>query len=193
MIKKPDYKKLYDIAENQSGFFTSGQAEKAGYSWERLSNLVKSGKFSRMAWGIYRIALFPASPYDDFFVAFLKSGPNSVLSHASALSIYDLSDVLPGEIHLIIPKTRSRRRDGIKYHVCKITKNEITSYRGLPITTVERTIADSIRSGLNDFLIKQAIQQGIDRGMMTRESLIDQAGRSGKKTIETVRAILDKV
>ena len=193
MTKKPDYQNLYKIAESQSGFFTSSQAKKAGYSWERLSSLSKQKKFTRIEKGIYRITLFPASPFEDLFIAVLKSGSNSVISHNSALSIYDLSDILPGEIHMIIPQTRSRRRKGIKYHICRISKNEITSYKGLPITTVERTITDGIRSGLDANLIKQAINQGIDRGMITRESLSDQARHYGKNVFEIIHSILNGV
>ena len=193
MKEKPNYQGLYEIAESQAGYFTTQQASGAGYSRKDLSALSKRGKFSRMAWGIYRIVLFPATPFDDLFIAVLKSGPNAVISHASALSIYDLSDVLPGEVHVIIPKSRSRRRAGIKYHTCKISKNEITSYKGLPITTVERTITDVFRNGLDPNLVKQATQQAINRGMITRESLSDQARRSGKNTIETIRSILAEV
>ena len=193
MKEKPNYQKLYEIAESQGGYFTTKQAERAGYSRKDLSALSKRRKFSRVAWGIYRITLFPTTSYDDFFMAVLKSGTNSVISHNSALSIYDLSDILPGEIHIIIPQTRSRRRKGIKYHICRISKNEITSYKGLPITTVERAITDGIRSGLDANLIKQATNQGINRGMITRESLSDQARHYSKRTFETIQSILDEV
>lgn len=192
MKAKPDYKKLYEIAESQAGYFTTKQAARAGYSRKDLSALAKRGKFSRMEWGIYRIALFPATPYDDLFIAVLKSGPNAVISHASALSVYDLSDVLPGEVHVIIPKSRSRRRAGIKYHTCKISKNEITSYQGLPITTEERTITDVMRNGLDPNLVRQAIHQGIDRGMLTRKSLLDQVRHSDKRTLAMIHSIFSE-
>jgi predicted transcriptional regulator of viral defense system len=186
MNKKTNYNELYKIAESQSGFFTTKQAKKAGYSWERLSSLSKQKKFQRIERGIYRIMLFPSSQFEDFFIAVLKSGEDSVVSHESALYVYDLSDILPDEIHITIPKNRSRRREGIKYHICRINKNEITSYQGLPITTVERTIADIIRTGMDIHLVNQSIKQAIERGMITRQSLLDET----KNFSKTVRKII---
>jgi predicted transcriptional regulator of viral defense system len=186
MTKNPDYQKLYDIAENQAGYFTASQAEKTGYSWERLSDLSKVGRFQRIERGIYRISLFPSSRFEDLFIAVLKSGENSVVSHESALSVYDLSDVMPGKIHIIIPKNRSRRRKGIRYHTVNIRKEEVTTYEGLPITTAERTIVDYFRNGGDLNQVKLAIHQALNRGMVTKESLLKQANFFGKKTINIV-------
>ena len=44
---------LYDIAESQTGYFTATQAEIIGLSWERLSSNVKTGRFLRVAHGVY--------------------------------------------------------------------------------------------------------------------------------------------
>jgi predicted transcriptional regulator of viral defense system len=113
MEAKPDYDRLYEIAEAQAGYFAASQAQTAGFSTERLSANVKSGRFVRITQGVYRLFHFPGSPYEDMFVAWLRTGPSSVISHESALAINELSDVLPGEIHLIVPRNASRRRKGI--------------------------------------------------------------------------------
>ena len=42
-------------------------------------------------------------PNEDLFIAWLETGPNSVISHDSALALYDLSDALPAAIHLTVP------------------------------------------------------------------------------------------
>src|SRR5512145_234241 len=104
MITKPNYTRLYEFIEDQVGFFTAAQAQQAGFSWERLSNSVKSGKFLRVIAGIYRLAQFPHSPHEDLYTAWLSTGPHSVVSHESALAFYELSDVLPSEIHIIVPR-----------------------------------------------------------------------------------------
>lgn len=43
MKKTPDFNKLYAVAENQASYFSSNQAEAAGYSYERLSDLTARG------------------------------------------------------------------------------------------------------------------------------------------------------
>ncbi len=182
MTKISSYKKLYDIAENQAGYFSTRQAEANHCSKKNLYILKKGGKLKRIEWGIYRFTYFPSSPYEDLFLAILKTSGKSVLSHETALSVYELSDTLPGEINIIIPKTHSRRRQNIKYHIQKITDDEITKYKGLPITTVERTIIDVLNSGGDIIQVNKAIIEALNRGMTTKAQLLAQTQRSSPKT-----------
>ena len=181
MNTKPDYDQLYEIAEEQAGYFTTTQAKKAGFSWERLSNNVKSGKFQRIAQGVYRLAHFPGSAYEDLFIAWLVTGPNSVISHESALAVYDLSDMLPGEVHVIMPRNASRRRKGIRLHTNQLSLEEITTRAGLPVTSVARTITDVANSGMSQELVFQAIHEALQRGLVSKDELLAQeANRGGR-------------
>jgi predicted transcriptional regulator of viral defense system len=192
MNKKPNYQKLYNIAENQAGYFTSSQAKTAGYSWERLSSLTKSGKFQRIEKSIYRISQFPFSSFEDLHIALLKSGPYAVISHETALSLYELSDAMPGEIHITFPRTSSRRRKGIRYHTKKITNKEITSYQGLRVTTVARIIIDLIESGFEPVQVMKAIDQAVQRGLMTKEDLILAARKKGEMVNKKISSYFAK-
>ena len=42
---------LFYIVEDQGGYFTAAQARSVGFSWERLSNNVKSEQFDRVSTG----------------------------------------------------------------------------------------------------------------------------------------------
>ena len=190
---KPDFDHLYSIAEDQAGYFTTRQASEAGYTRERLSDLTTRGQFIRIQRGIYRLPHFPASRFEDLFIAHLRAGPASVISHDSALAVYDLSDVLPSETHVIIPRTGSRRRDGLRLHTHKIQDNEITKREGLPVTTPARTIADMITSGLGYELVKQAVVEALQRGLTTKANLLDQAERHSRQVAETMQKILKEV
>ena len=183
MSKKPNCNQLYDIAENQGGYFSASQARECGFAWDRLSKNVKSGKFTRVVRGVYRFTQFPYSPYEDLFIAHLRAGPKSVISHESALSVYELSDLLPHEIHIIVPRSSSVRRKGIRQHTNKLDKEDISSREGLPITTVARTLADIASSGLAEELVIQAIDEALSRGLVTEKDLknqeITRGGRFG--------------
>jgi len=187
----PVYSHLYDIAETQGGYFTAKQAARAGYSLQDLFSLKSGKKISHIAYGIYRITHYPASEYEDIMVAILKSGPNAVVSHDTALAVYQLSDIMPATIHITIPKNRFRGHKEIKYHTSSITPQEITTFNGLPITTIERTITDVIRSGMEISLIRQAIEQAIRRGMITSSSLMKQASQYGEKTRNEIKNYLE--
>ena len=179
MRKILDYDQLYNIAENQGGYFTASQARELGFAWDRLSKNVKSGKFTRAAHGVYRLTQFPYSSYEDLFIACLRAGPKSVISHESALSVYALSDVLPHEIHIIVPRSSSVRRKGIKQHTNQLEEGEITSREGLPITTVARTLADVSSSGLAEELVIQAIDEALIQGLVTKNDLQLQEKKRG--------------
>lgn len=180
MKRKPDYERLYEIAESQAGYFTAKQAKTVGFSAERLSGNVRSGRLLRVARGIYRLKHFPASPHEALFVACLATGSHSVISHESALALYELSDVLPTAIHLIVPRTASRRRKGLCLHTNRLQPDDVTHYAGLPVTTVARTIADVASSGLGEALVRQAIREALQQGLVTRQELRDQAARGGR-------------
>jgi predicted transcriptional regulator of viral defense system len=179
MVTNPDYNQLYNIAEGQGGYFAASQARKLGFSWDRLSKNVGTGRFTRVAHGVYRLIQFPGSAFEDLFIAWLRAGPNSVISHESALSVYDLSDMLPTEIHIIVPRSSSVRRKGIRQHTNQLEDSEVTTREGLPITTVARTLADVSTTGLAKEQVKLAINEGINNGMVTMGMLWDQAEKRG--------------
>ncbi len=146
--------------------------------------------FDRIRPGIYRLKRFPASPNEDLFVAWLRTGPHSVISHDSALALYDLSDLLPDTIHLIVPRTASRRHPGLRLHTNRLQPGDVTQYAGLPVTSVPRTIVDMIASGLSEELVRQAIDDALRRGMVTADQLRDAANRQGGRALRLIEPAL---
>lgn len=179
MNSGPDYQQLYETAESQAGYFAAHQARESGFTWERLSSNVNSGRFIRVRRGIYRLTQFPGSDFEDHFVAWLRTGPDSVISHESALALYDLSDVLPSEIHVIVPRTSSRRRPDIRQHTHRLDAGEVTTREGLPVTTVPRTLADVAASGLAEEQVRLAIREAIERGLASARALGNYAQKRG--------------
>jgi len=186
----PPLQTLYQIAEPQAGYFTATQGNAAGYSRQQLSYHARSGRFMRIRPGIYRLALFPASPYEDLFVAWLRLGSDAVLSHQTALALYELSDTLPAQIHATIPRSKSRRHPGLRLHTNSLRSDEVTQLYGLPVTTPLRTMADVAQGGLSDELIIQAIRQSIERGLATAPTLLDAAAQYGGRVGALIRCVL---
>jgi predicted transcriptional regulator of viral defense system len=193
MAQKPNYNGLYEIAESQAGYFTASQARDVGFSWERLSSNARKGLFLRVARGVYRLVRFPGSVHEDLFVAWLRTGRKAVISHESALSLYDLTDVLPSEIHVIVPETASRRRKGIRQHTNLLAPDDITYRDGLPVTTVARTISDVSFSGLAEELVQQAIEEALERGLTSQDELLLYANRRGGRAKRIIQTTLSEV
>jgi predicted transcriptional regulator of viral defense system len=188
----PKHHQLYEIAERQAGYFTASQARTAGFTQPLLSYHTRTGQFTRVRRGIYRLTRFPEQPHADLFVAWLQTGPNSVISHESALALYELSDILPGQVHVTVPRTASRRRQGIRLHTNRLPKGEITHRAGLPVTAVTRTLADVIGNGVPEEQINQAIQEALTRGLVTEQMLFDIAVRRGGQVERMVRHALHR-
>lgn len=189
--KGPDHNALYRIAEQQAGYFTAEQAAGAGFSWERLTDHTQGGRFQRVSHGIYRLSQFPASRFEDLFAAWLRCGPNSAISHESALALYDLSDVLPSETHVTVPRTASRRRPGIRLHTSRLPRKDVVRREGLPVTSVPRTIADVARAGLAEDHVVTAVRQALQRGLTTKEALVAEAKRRGGRLAYLINSALN--
>jgi len=185
--------RLYALAEPQAGYFTAAQAQTAGFSHSLLAYQVKTGRFLRVDHGIYRLAQFPHSPFEDLYAAWLKAGPAAVISHESALVVYGLSDHLPGAVHLIVPRTASRRRTGLRLHTHHLERQDITRREGLPLTTVPRTLADVAAGGLAEELVVQATQEALQRGLTTHATLRAYAQRRGGRGARLLLKTLEQV
>ena len=107
-MKKNSYKKmaqrLYEHASAQGGYFTTKQAQEAGYASSTHSYNVKAKNWVRELRGIYRLANYPYPDHRDKIEYSLwssnrKGQPQGVYSHQTALSLYDLSDVNPAKIY----------------------------------------------------------------------------------------------
>jgi predicted transcriptional regulator of viral defense system len=191
---RPDPDQLYAVSEAQAGYFTTSQAKQAGYSRGLVAHHAKTGAFERIRWGVYRLRRFPASRREDLYIAWLEAGTRAVVSHDSALELYGLSDLLPSETHITLPRTSSRRRPGIQMHTTDLHANEIAVRDGLPVTTVARTIADVARSGGAAELVEQAVHEALGRGLVGEEELREQASRrGGRAKREILAALADRV
>ena len=184
---------LYQIAEDQAGYFSLVQAREIGIRRNQIYRELKRGKFKKSTWGIYRFVQFPASRFEGIHVAVLSAGQHAVVGFQTALYVYDLSDIIPDEIHLILPTTSSRRRPGIRVHTTQLTPEDITHFEGLPITTVDKTISDCAFAYVDDEQIRIAIFQSLRRGMSTRKKLINQARNRPARVLELISRFVREV
>ena len=109
--------------------------------------------------------------------AWLWSEHAGVFSHQTALSLENLSDALPAQLHLTLPRAWRTRRfrlpSGLVLHFAEVPKKERSWLGAVPITSVPRTLNDCAREGLSPELLKQATQQALRRGLATKAELAE--------------------
>src|SRR5690606_17701934 len=96
-----DHDELYRLTEAQAGYFTSAQALAVGMDPSTLSYHARpGGRYVRVRRGLYRLRHFPSSPFEHVVAAWLPlRQADAVVSHASAMELYGLSDVIPEVVH----------------------------------------------------------------------------------------------
>jgi len=166
---------LYGITEGQLGYFTAAQARDAGVHQVRLVQLHRSGDIERVSRGVYRLARYPVSPLGHYMEAALwpqvrRPDVRGVISHASALALYEISDVSPAKVHITLPVSFRVRRAvprRLVLHYANLAEREVRQVEGVPVTTAERTIRDAHADRLGPALVRQAIADGRRTGHLT--------------------------
>lgn len=194
-----DHDELYRRAEAQAGYFTAQQAVAAGMDRSTLRHHARpGGRYERVRRGLFRLRHFPSSPYEHVMAAWLPlRDAGAVVSHESALELHGLSDVIPNAIHLTLPRSErgQRRRTGVRLHTLNRppTKAEIRNVEGLPVTSPERTIVDSLEAGVQPEQVEMAIRQALERGMTTQRRLTDAASERSARVRKFVERRLEQV
>ncbi len=165
------------VAESQAGYVTTKQAEEAGFHRNTLRHHAREGgRLEHAGRGLYRLRFYPSSPFDHVTAAWMLIGAEiAVVSHETALELYDLSDVIPSKVHLTLPR-RYRHRTaptGVRLHFPRepLSDDEFRSIRGLPTTSPERTILDALEAGTQPEQIEMAVGQALERELTTPSRL----------------------
>lgn len=187
----PDWDALFEVAQGQAGYFTTRQGAAAGYSPQLLAYL-GAKKVVRVRRGIYRLVHFPASDHEDLVVLWLWSEQTGVFSHETALALHDLSDTLPGKVHMSLPAAWRRRRfrvpAGLVLHFADIADAERASFSAVPVTAPLRTLEDCLDANVAPSLVRQAVLQARQRGLITAKDEARLASQlSGRRRARSQR------
>lgn len=193
-MTRPDSDALFQMANEQAGYFTAAQARAAGYSWPLLSYHARRGRFARVARGLYRLRDYPTSPREELIAAWLRLAPDAAISHESALEVLDLSDLIPQSIHVTVPRARRKLtpQPGVAIHTTTrpLEAADVFTRDGVRITTPERTIVDVAESGAAPEQVIEAARQAIDRGLTTPARLREEARSRGRRVSSLIERAL---
>jgi very-short-patch-repair endonuclease len=122
--------------------------------------------------------------------AVLASGPDAVLSHWSAASLWGIRPNSRSIIDVTCPR-KSRSWAGIKRHHKALPADEVREEEGIPVTTVPRTIFDLAATESLDE-IKRLLREMEYKELWDRLSLLDLIERyPGRRGIRKVTAALE--
>jgi predicted transcriptional regulator of viral defense system len=182
---------LLERAQQQYGYLTPNDARELDIDPTQLRLMAARRTLVHLGHGLYRMPMVPATQLDAYMEAILWTGRRGVLSHATALDLYELCDVNPSAIYLTVPsgfRTRKAVPEIYRLHRFDLDPAEVGRHEDIPIVTPERGILGGIEQALGWQLIDQAIGTARARGLITQPAaerlgalrhLPQQAVRSG--------------
>lgn len=102
------------------GAFRTHQATELGISSRTLYQLRDAGKLDQLSRGVFRLAALPAPAHPDLLVIATRL-PEAVLCLISALAYHDLTEEVPHEVHIALPRGAEQPRlDHPPLHVVRL-------------------------------------------------------------------------
>jgi hypothetical protein len=131
---------LARIARSQHGLVTRKQLLAAGVSKEEIRRRIKKGSLLVVHRGVYRVGHRAPSIEARYLAAVLACGDGAVLSGEAAGYLWGLIKGSAPPPEVTTPKDRKVK--GIRTRRARRGEIEATTWRGIPITTVPRTLVD---------------------------------------------------
>ena len=129
------------LARRQHGVVTRAQLIEAGFTPAAIKQRVSGGRLHQLHRGVYAVGHTKLTDDATFIAAVFACGDGAVLSHRSAIEHWKMRGSARGPVHVTVPNG-GKTKPGIVVHR---GTPEATSLRGVPITTVPRTILDFAR------------------------------------------------
>jgi hypothetical protein len=134
---------IAQLAARQSGHVTRTQLLALGLAPSTVAAWVSRGELVQVHAGVYAVGYRRVEPVARAMAAVLAAGPGAVLSHDSALALWNLRR-WPREPEVLAP--RRVRRPGIVAHRSRALRGaELTTQLGVPVTRAARALADMRR------------------------------------------------
>jgi len=179
---------IRELAERQHGVVARRQLLEMGLGSGLIRDRVRGGKLIQLHRGVFALGHRRIGLPGEWIAAVLAAGPAAVLSHGSAAHLWDLRRSR-GAIEI----TRSSGgigRTGIGIYQAKLLPRDVTARAGIPVTTVERTLAD-IAAGLDERQLEHAVVAADRAGTLSWTRLVETLDRSsGRVGVARLRRVV---
>jgi putative AbiEi antitoxin of type IV toxin-antitoxin system/uncharacterized protein DUF559 len=167
------------LAGKQWGVVSRAQLHEAGVGDSTVTAWVRNGRLHRMHRGVYALGHTAVGVMGRVKAALLWAGPGALLSHTTAAWWWGIVTAEPTVIHLSVPgRTKSSR--GLRVH--RPRELEGTVHKGMPVTTVSRTIRD-ISSMLQFRDLRKALAEADFKRLLDIKELRATRGQPGGATL----------
>jgi very-short-patch-repair endonuclease len=166
------------LAAEQWGVLSLRELRMCGMSRDAVKVRVRNGRLHPLYRGVYAVGHANITREGRFLAAVKACGPNAVLSHFSAAAHYDLVR-WDGRFPEVTTRTERAHR-GIRVHrSSKLEVQDITSHKGIPITTPARTLID-LAATFDYTALRRAVREA-QRKLVTSRQILETLDRLGPR------------
>ncbi len=182
---------LADLAGRQHGRVALWQLEALGLKRSAVARRAAGGRLHRVRRGVYAVGHCAETPEGILMSAVLACGPGAVLSHRSAADHLGLRACARKRVEVTAADRRGHGLPGIEVHRSRtLDRADVTIARGIPCTTVARTLLD-----LAEVVDRRALERAIEQAERLRvfdgRKVHDVLSRAnGRRGAPVLRAIL---
>lgn len=184
---------LSALAFQQAGYFTAAQALDVGYSYQAQKYHVDHGNWVRVQRALFRLPGWPSEATDAYARWSVWSRDRGVVSHESALSVYDLSDVNPAQIHMTVPADFRASDSAVVLHRGEVPSDDTEQRPGWRVTAPLRTLIDVAGSDTPIEFVEDAVADALERGLVTPRRLSSGAESRGGRAAKRLPDVLARI
>jgi very-short-patch-repair endonuclease len=181
---------LAELTGRQHGVVSIRQLEALGLGPRGAQNRAERGALHRLHRGVYAVGHRVVSSDGARIAAVLACGPGAVLSHRSAAAAWGLRATDRARHEITVARRRRPRADIDVRFTRRLGAEDVATLRGIPITSIARTLID-LAAVLRPDALERAVHQAevlrlLDAGAL--RSAVDRA--DGRRGVGTLRRVL---
>lgn len=166
-------RRLAEVTSTQWGMITTAQAKTLGVSRVDLARMADAGHLERLAHGVYRDSGIPDDRWSELRAAWLSTSPKLLaeardrrggdvtVAGESAALLNGIGDHRAHRHEFVAPQRRQTQRSDIRYRQRELDPVDVTMAEGLPVMTMERTIADLLESNIDFSLVADTLRDAV--------------------------------
>jgi very-short-patch-repair endonuclease len=184
---------LHEIARRRWSLLTRPDVLSVGGNDQLITRRLAAGRWQRLHDGVHLVGLGPPTWLQRTLAACLAGGPTAVTSHRAAALLWELDGARGSIVEVTVSMaTRAHVRRAVVHRSRRLDEADVTSHRGVPVTTVERTLADLGRY-LPPLLIEMALESALRRRLTSEQRLwtfLDSPGAYRRPGVGRLRRVV---
>jgi hypothetical protein len=187
-------RRIAEIAAEQLGLFSTGQAIAAGATERVVRTRLHTGRWETVQPRVLRLAGAPVTSHQELLAACMATSATAVASHRAAARLWGLPGFDSGMPEVTVTRHRWHRLRGVRCHeTLELPASDVTRCASIPVTTPTRTLIDVARYAPVPHL-EEAVDDALRRGLTTVDRLtarVDDLAAHGRRGIARIRTVLE--